>query len=685
MLCSWDLDQGENVRVQLNDGVTLIPQGLDQTSTCWQTPLDTAAIRSLHFPTYYDHSFDPQAPAAVDNLLTITYPPNRKALIYGARLVIKAVRPVVLVPGFDGKASTYNWGEVETTLNNNGVITERPCDYGWYPAVWSPGSWQVEPHDVSCFERVMRDVPNTGTLDTNSRALRYTVAAVRNRYGVNKVNLVGHSKGGLFSRAYVSAPFYQNDVENLVSISSPQRGAYLQDVAMGLKDFPHCDAGLLDPVCEMGRRAWEEAVYLVSSNELNFKPDPNDLAGLEVTEWFFENSLKVQHRLRPAVAYHSVIATAGLPAQPDTLEVPNHGVMQGRNQPIILWALDVIYGLNYYSDQTSNPGQSDILIQTPSQRIANINSDSWQYERSCAVIRANHDESRQIVEAGRAVVRALGVKNNSLDGVMLNCDDFTTPVNLGAGALQLQAADAQADSTSLIKSSGVMTYGESITVPFVVDGDQLGVLGGWQGAGSLTLTLQTPTGQWITPTTALTDPNVGYFDMRDPAATFGLAEYAITETVKGNWTAQFVAPPAGSTTGPIDWNLLISQRSSLTFTVGVTASTYPLGTPIVVQATAMTSTTPVTGAVVTASLQTTSGITQALSLLDDGAHADGVAGDGIYGAVFTPSQPGTYWLSATLTGTLPSGLAYQRRATTLFRCCRRARISPTPTRMLAST
>ncbi|HNT74617.1 MAG TPA: SUMF1/EgtB/PvdO family nonheme iron enzyme [Anaerolineae bacterium] len=668
VVCSWDINPEEKVMLQLNDGMTLFPKGLALGYYCDSLPLNAVALRSLRFPTAPGNASSPTdsgngpagLPTPSDNTLTITYPDGQPALIYEVRLVVIAVRPVVLVPGFGSDAAGYAWGDVENILNSYGVITERPCDYQWQShGSWPFREWYQPPHHRRCFERVERYVKDSATLAINSLALRYAVEEARTRYAVRKVNLVGHSKGGLFSRAYVSAPFYQGDIAHLVSISSPQRGGYLQDVAVGTKDFPSCDAGLLDPLCEFGRGEWEWIVYLIADLAVNFKPNGGDQAGLEVTEWYFDKALHAQHRPAAGVTYHSVAATAGLPApDQDTLDLAAHGEMKGKDLAIGGWSpFSFIYLLNYYSYLTPNRGQSDILVLAPSQRFANLDVAYHAQEASCSVVRANHEESSQIPDAGRAVASALDVRNADTSG-MLDCAGVT---DFAAAAAQLQAATALTEAVSTLRFSGAMTYAQVISAPFTVDGALLSVRGSWLGAESLSLTLQTPSGVWITPTTPLYDPNVAYEDLYSPTDAWGLAQYTISETLKGDWTAYLVAPSSGTMSEPIDWNLFVAQTSPVQFAVLAPDAPYPLGAPAVIRAAAFTATTPLVAGQSVALLNGPENFSQTLVLLDDGVAPDAAPSDGIFSTVFTPTLAGVYWLSATLTGVAPSGVAYQRQ------------------------
>lgn len=663
----WDSDRLEEISLLIN-GDHRLRCPLSDTNNDWSYQYCDVPVDYLLFPSEPgspsdEHSYsnpDPGPLTPATNTITIDFDPPYKTLIAGVRLVVKGVRPIVLVPGFGSGASNYNWGEVENKLKGKyDLIVERPCDYEWHFNWWL-GEYLPEEHHWRCFERVHRWVPGTGTLRRNRWALKWTIDEIKKRYGVDKVNLVGHSKGGLFSRAYVSASYYQGDVENLVSIASPQRGGYLMDVATDMKDLPYCDTGLLDPICEFGRGELEFATWL-ATEIIGFKS--NDVAGWEITEtWVDEKLDSFNHTHRPAseVDYHSIVATAGNLDEGKPEEVdPDHDVMD--NKWYLDWAFSIAYQLNYYADNP-NRGQSDILIPTPSQRIGNIDSAYMVREESCTVIRRNHDTSRLDEDAAHAIAKALGL-TVSFSG-LLGCSGVADPQT--AAVSRLAATAVATDAVQSLAFSDRITYGQSVDVPFVVDGSYLGVFGLWDGDGTVSLELTDSAGTPITPTAATGDDNIGYEGLQDPSAGFGYARYIVTDTVKGTWTAHIIAPDTGPASDYIWWQLLVSQRSPISFTVSTTPTVYPLGVPVTLRSYPVTGTVPITGANIQAEIKGQTGITQSVTLPDDGFHDDLAAGDGVYGVQVTPSQPDFYEVSASMTGTLPSGVSYVRQDKTFF-------------------
>ncbi|MBA2496451.1 MAG: lipase [Acidimicrobiia bacterium] len=77
------------------------------------------------------------------------------------------------------------------------------------------------------------ELPSLGTGDirTSARALASRVAAVRARTGAARVDLVGHSQGGLVARAFVTYEDGAAVVDSLVTLGAPNQGTYVANLA----------------------------------------------------------------------------------------------------------------------------------------------------------------------------------------------------------------------------------------------------------------------------------------------------------------------------------------------------------------------------------------------------------------------------------------------------------------------
>lgn len=76
-----------------------------------------------------------------------------------------------------------------------------------------------------------------GTIENNAKQLQAQVQEILQRHGVDKVNIIGHSKGGLDSRYMIERLGMENSVASLTTVCSPHRGSRL---ATKLYSFPKC-------------------------------------------------------------------------------------------------------------------------------------------------------------------------------------------------------------------------------------------------------------------------------------------------------------------------------------------------------------------------------------------------------------------------------------------------------------
>lgn len=69
------------------------------------------------------------------------------------------------------------------------------------------------------------------TIQSNSALIASKVSTMRSQYGVDRINIVSHSKGGLDSRDYINT---HDDIEQLIMISTPNAGTPVADFIQGL-------------------------------------------------------------------------------------------------------------------------------------------------------------------------------------------------------------------------------------------------------------------------------------------------------------------------------------------------------------------------------------------------------------------------------------------------------------------
>lgn len=120
-----------------------------------------------------------------------------------AALSFRAARPVVLV---------------------HGILSDNTA---WAP-VWVP---RLNEDGISVSQDINPNMGNLDSIQNNAAKIEAAVEEAKDRWGVDKVNLVAHSKGGLDSRHYVES---SDSVETLVQLATPNGGSPLADFAQGV-------------------------------------------------------------------------------------------------------------------------------------------------------------------------------------------------------------------------------------------------------------------------------------------------------------------------------------------------------------------------------------------------------------------------------------------------------------------
>lgn len=107
--------------------------------------------------------------------------------------------PVLLIHGYFADAST--WNKWQDLLKNDGISS--------YPITFKQS-------DDKC-----------GSAAEHAKELSSQIAQIKSQTGQNKVNIVGHSKGGLDARMYLAND--TQDVVNLIMIGTPNAGSPLAE------------------------------------------------------------------------------------------------------------------------------------------------------------------------------------------------------------------------------------------------------------------------------------------------------------------------------------------------------------------------------------------------------------------------------------------------------------------------
>jgi pimeloyl-ACP methyl ester carboxylesterase len=204
----WDVDQdyaGGDVapevdKVSINGNQALLGT-LTGSNGQWSTFTVEVPVSLLRFPSYAEG----QGVQPAENTVSIDIDTANVGVcecwavtVDWGRLVIKGVRPALLLHGFMSSASTW-----ETWISIYGPDAGLPVRARSFEN--NHGSWLAHASQEAAF-----------------------VEETKQLFGVKKLNLVGHSKGGLDSRAYLSLG--GDDVGKLVMLGTPNGGSPLADI-----------------------------------------------------------------------------------------------------------------------------------------------------------------------------------------------------------------------------------------------------------------------------------------------------------------------------------------------------------------------------------------------------------------------------------------------------------------------
>lgn len=168
---------------------------------------------------------------------------------------------------------------------------------------------------------------------------------------------------------------------------------------------------------------------------------------------------------------------------------------------------------------------------------------------------------------------------------------------------------------------------------------------------------------------ALVAPDGQRFDenVTDTRVTF--TEHGLTKTFQvadpapGEWRLEV----AGLDVSPDEaYRVATTSRGGPTVVLAPDRDAYGVGEPARVRLGIVEGPVALDDVSVHAKLIGPDGRQRPVTLVDDGLHADGAAGDGLHGAEFVPTQAGSYTLVASLEGTLEDGSPFMRESETSF-------------------
>jgi triacylglycerol lipase len=129
-----------------------------------------------------------------------------------------------------------------------------------------------------------RDTLNTAGIDGLAKLVDSKIENICAKYGISKIDIVAHSKGGLIARYYVQHLNGSKRVCNLITLGTPHRGTWAAAVFLPLIGWLARSPWSMTPISPMIRRfredAWPKEVKLVSISSHKDWVSPPHVASL---------------------------------------------------------------------------------------------------------------------------------------------------------------------------------------------------------------------------------------------------------------------------------------------------------------------------------------------------------------------------------------------------------------------
>jgi triacylglycerol lipase len=180
------------------------------------------------------------------------------------------------------------------------------------------GQLQVGPIGITYFDGVVEDltkrgeavyvtlVPPYDTSEARAKALSTQIDDILKKTGKAKVNLVGHSQGGLDARVITSPQglAYGDRIASVTTIATPHRGSKVADIVLGL---------LADVPPELVDSVTGPLLSLIQKTAFELQTDPHLRAQLgEMSELHMTTVFNPKYRDAPGVLYMSYAGRTNL-------------------------------------------------------------------------------------------------------------------------------------------------------------------------------------------------------------------------------------------------------------------------------------------------------------------------------------------------------------------------------------
>jgi len=514
-------------------------------------------------------------------------------------------QPILLVHG---------WGGSETDK----LIDDQQMGWFKYKMDGVSGDWLGSDYVEGCNLFYATGVNGQNDLYENARSIHLSVVSMVEKMSANPnwnrhFDIIAHSYGGINTRAYLEL-YYPGDIGSFYDVDARDLGIHVDNVFILGSPLGGAEGSelLLPGAVVIGGPAifdtseWGSAWQLLASEMDQFN-DQNSQFDL------FGNDRRVCYRL--------------VSGNMNEQELPE-------NTPSALeWYFnrftDIPHDIAVTRRSAHVLAEVEYLAKYPHIK-REYTSDMHGY-----ITNYDLDTLRSFVHPGNTttekIIPFIGATIDQCQPrlVMLEPDDTEEPPVIDVPTVLLAKGDIS--SNQVITGQFETTWGGELLLALK-----------WM-EGKLTLELEDPIGLVINPTTTPENIAYGYLDM----GISRMASYSFRDMIQGTWTYTITASTLPTV---VPFNLVVYPESTISLRSSAPAWT-PYGEEVKITATVLADgTTMLPGATVTATVSLPDGTKNELPLLDDGAHNDESAGDGIYGNIVVPTLGGYHLVNVTATG-----------------------------------
>lgn len=490
---------------------------------------------------------------------------------------LDAWRPVLLVHGILSDGST--WSDWQRWLEDDNVESD---------AITLTGGLNLGP------------IRAVGSIQQNATQIGPRVQALKDTYGVDKILIASHSKGGLDSRHYVQGA---DDVERLLMIGTPNEGSPLATIALG------AGAGLVIAFPQSARLALRTLLEAPASYQL--------------TPTYMQ-----RYNRSYAVNSETQYLTVAGSHDPGGF-VSGAFYLFGEDDTVV--QVSSVHALPYATNETyaASDGSARHTQQTGSQSLY----ESFGFPA--------------LFPGGPSRTSLLAFNEGPMAVESTEPPSALRTWRSSSSSLASKFTPATWQKTPT--QPGIATAGSVTTHDVSVDAVSEASFQLIWALGDLDVTVVEPgTGRRIDAAAAASDPDI-QFDEPANLPGFQVASITVQDPVPGTWVVEVTGTNVTAGSGTEGYGVTATLvGSSTSFDITTDFDFYRNGNPVQLSARFETGPgSPVTGASTTAQVILPDLTFETVTLLDDGVSGDGAANDGVYGGVFSnTSQAGIYRIIA---------------------------------------